>query len=139
MRIVGLGPGSPHPFVPDFVLRDDGERIGKGGMQSEGLVVPLPGAVLIPDGSWVGVRGDGAVEIFPESDEVSWRAQEAHRCVLACSDGSVRDPVLAIELLHGAAALVGLRVPDLVRSLSEARAPGETLEATFDRVKKPKG
>lgn len=93
--------------------------------------------VEVAEGWWLGVRHDGIVETFKESDEENWRAKTAMAAVQAhVSPGD--NPDRAVAVLRSAADLVGLDLPDMMEKLEQAKKDGESVLDVFKRTwKKP--
>lgn len=139
MIVESIGPSSDPPFVPSYLV-SGGKVVFRPGVQpGPRSDFGLPAPVVVPDGSWIGVRSDGAVELFPSGSEGPWRAAEAQRCMTTAMHLYSRDAIRAASLLHAAAALVGLSIPELVTSVDAKRSPGETLDQAFERVRRSKG
>lgn len=138
MRARAWGPSNRvPPCVPDYVEAFEGNFGRKGPWLRDMFTKPCP-QVEVPDGWWVGVRHDGAVEAFKLSDEESWRAKAAMAAVHATqSPGD--DPHRAVATLRAAADLVGLDLPELMEKLEKARmSPSEDLVEVFRRTKDDK-
>lgn len=141
MRVRAIGPSVVPPYVPNYVVLDDGRVLfGDGTTASEGPAdgndFQLPSVIEVPDGSWVGVCSDGTLEVFKRSEEGPWRAKQAETCVKMAHEMARTEPLKSVEMLKSAANLVGLNIPLLVQSLEMRRADGESLADTFDRIRK---
>ncbi len=137
MKITAVGPSSVCPFVPDYLVREDGALVWKGEQGTPGEPVPCP--MEVPDGSWVGFPGDGYPHLFELSREGPWRASEASRCVQLAQRSARLDPLGAATMLRAAAQLVGLTVSTMIGALDAVRFPGESLEEAFTRVRSARG
>lgn len=141
-KIVGYGPVSRQPSVPDYVLLDDGNEKkcilrGDPRVCSEqpvpGEIAPLDGSVLFFDGMWIAVEED-RVETFVATHEKEWRAERSRRLIAEAS--SVHgDPVRKLQMMEAAGKLVGVDIPGLVRRLQLSKSsPDEDLAEVFRRV-----
>lgn len=141
MKIRAIGPSLVPPYVPNYVVLEDGRALLEDGRGATGGLADrndfvLPSTYEVPDGSWIGVCGDGTVEVFKKSDEGRWRARQAEACVSRAHEIAHVDPLSAVKMLRGAASLVGLSIPSFVQSLEARRVAGESLADAFDRVRK---
>jgi len=144
MIIKAAGPRDGCPFVPKYLVLEDGSVALKPGLAAGVARVPgedfqLSGPLDVRHGSWIGISGAGISEAFELSQEGPWRAKEAEKSITLAYSGLKEDPLKSAALIKAAAALVGLDVPALVHALEAQRLPGETLEAVFERVKRPSG
>ncbi len=140
MRAVAWGPSNRiPPYVPDYVQTFEGDVVGRRGPWLNDAFTRVCPQVELPEGFWLGVRHDGTVESFKDSEEETWRAKNAMAAVQAYSSPGA-DPDRAIHVLRSAADLVGLDLPDLMEKLEAARkSPGEDLVEVFKRTWKKSG
>jgi hypothetical protein len=135
-KVKAFGPSLPPPHVPEYLVLDDGTVVRKGDLAVPREDFELPLCVEVPDYCWVGVRQDGRVDVFAAAEEGPWRARESERCVASANEIMKTNPLKSVEMLKGAASLVGLNMPLLVQGLEARRNPGESLDETFVRLKK---
>lgn len=138
MIVESIGPSSDPPFVPSYLVSGGKVVVRPDASPGPRADLELPAPLVVPDGSWIGVRSDGTFELFPSGLEGPWRAAEAQRCMAAAMSLYSRDAIRAAGLLHSAASLVGLSIPELVSSIDAKRAPGETLDQAFERIRRSK-
>jgi hypothetical protein len=139
VRVRAWGPSNRvPPCVPEYVEAFEGNFGRKGPYLNDMFTRPCP-QVEVAEGWWLGVRHDGVVEAFKESDEQDWRAKAAMAAVQAQANPG-DNPDRAVAVLRSAADLVGLDLPDLMEKLEQAKKGGESLMDVFRRTwKKPDG
>lgn len=134
MKIIGYGPKSALPFVPEYVKVDKVgcvSRMGKVAADAEVVEHEMD----IPNGSWIGVHLDGTVESFPRVGETAWKVGAAMKGVQALSAPGA-DPQAALDALKACAAMLGVNAERLVANLTASKSsPDESLAAVFLRTK----
>lgn len=83
---------------------------------------------------WVAVKSDGGPVVVKMSELENWKAKESFEAIQAAMQ-TRGDPMRALQLLEGAAKLRSLNLSDFVTKLKETRAPSESLDQAFLRLR----
>jgi hypothetical protein len=139
VKIIAVGPSTTPPFIPDYIILEDGSIRERNGLskRDDYLIeteVNEPG-----EGEWVGVASSNRIEVFKSENEGPWRAVVAREAINSAVEGVKDDPVGSVGVIRSAAALMGIDVPLFLNSLNSRRNPGESLEQAFERIKNGKG
>lgn len=126
-------PAIPAALIVDgqFFTRD--KAVDKAALSR----VDIP-AVFVPDGYWIGVEGSGACTILSPVEERKWCVNRSSKAVEESQQlmKGAGNALRAVHMLHAAAGLVGLRIPDLMHAISTLRKDSnEPLEVVIARIK----
>lgn len=138
VRIIAHAPDPGwRPYVPDVLYAEDGPILRPGW---EGKVVvrhahsELEEPFELEKGLWLCI-GPKRPEPFSLAEEAAWRASVAKGVAAAASQ--IADPAARLQSLRAAAALVGVRLDDVVASAEAGkRSPGESLVDAYLRTRK---